>query len=198
MDAIVEAAGQLLVTQGRAAVTTNAVAAHAGVSIGSLYQYFPNKEAIFGALQDKHRDQVMPLIQHVLANLAADPNVDMVEGVLALMRAMVEIHKEAPDRMRALAEELHEDHSVVDIASFANAVAEILAGRSGRPASKLRARAWLACMTITQVGRALVHQPPPLDLEVILTDLGHMLRGLFGAPPATAESSLIPKPACSL
>src|ERR1017187_3771063 len=70
VDAIVEAAGRLLVEHGRLGVTTNAVAERAGVSIGSLYQYFPNKEAIFAALQERHRDQVMPLIQHTLARPA--------------------------------------------------------------------------------------------------------------------------------
>jgi len=72
VDAIVEAAGQLLVEHGRLGVTTNAVAERAGASIGSVYQYFPNKEAIFASLQERHRDQVMPLIQHTLARLA-DP-----------------------------------------------------------------------------------------------------------------------------
>jgi hypothetical protein len=35
-------------------------------------------------------------------------------------------------------------------------------------------------MTVTHVGRTLVHQPPPLDIEGILTGPEQMLRGLFG------------------
>ena len=49
-EAIVEAAAHILRDEGAAALTTNAVAARAGVSIGSLYQYFPNKQAIVRAL----------------------------------------------------------------------------------------------------------------------------------------------------
>ncbi len=49
-EAIVEAAAHILRDQGAEALTTNAVAARAGVSIGSLYQYFPNKQAIVRAL----------------------------------------------------------------------------------------------------------------------------------------------------
>lgn len=45
-DAIVEAGTQLLATEGYEAVTTNRVAELAGVSIGSLYEYFPNKQSI--------------------------------------------------------------------------------------------------------------------------------------------------------
>ncbi|MCE9650523.1 MAG: TetR/AcrR family transcriptional regulator [Parvibaculum sp.] len=45
-DAILMATAQILETQGEAALTTNAIAERAGVSVGSLYQYFPNKDAI--------------------------------------------------------------------------------------------------------------------------------------------------------
>ncbi|PZA11724.1 TetR/AcrR family transcriptional regulator [Rhodopseudomonas palustris] len=48
--AIVEAAARILEQGGLGAFTTNAVAERAGVSIGSLYQYFPGKEALIGAL----------------------------------------------------------------------------------------------------------------------------------------------------
>jgi AcrR family transcriptional regulator len=50
VEAIVEAAARILETAGLEGYTTNAVAERAGVSIGSLYQYFPNKDAITLAL----------------------------------------------------------------------------------------------------------------------------------------------------
>lgn len=180
VDAIIEAAGQLLVSQGRAGVTTNAVAQRAGVSIGSLYQYFPNKEAIFAALQDKHRDQVMPLIHHTMTNLASDPSLDLVEAIVALMRAMVELHKEDPARMRVLAEELHEDRQAV-VPAFVDAIAELLSARTHLTAPALNAVAWLVCATVTHVGWTLVHQPPPIEVEEILAGMGRMLRGLVGS-----------------
>ena len=48
-EAIVEAAAQILEQYGAAAFNTNAVAERAGVSIGTLYQYFPDKQAILAA-----------------------------------------------------------------------------------------------------------------------------------------------------
>jgi AcrR family transcriptional regulator len=48
-EAIVEAAAQILERRGAEALTTNAVAERAGVSIGTLYQYFPDKQAILAA-----------------------------------------------------------------------------------------------------------------------------------------------------
>ena len=50
VGAIIEAAARILEQDGLGAFTTNAVAERAGVSIGSLYQYFPGKEALIGAL----------------------------------------------------------------------------------------------------------------------------------------------------
>lgn len=53
VEQILEAAEDLLVEQGVAWVTTARIAARAGVPIGSVYQYFPNKQAIFGALYER-------------------------------------------------------------------------------------------------------------------------------------------------
>lgn len=178
VDSIVEAAGQLLVIRGRAAITTNAVAARAGVSIGSLYQYFPNKESIFEALRERHRHQVMPLVQHALTNLA-DPKVDLVEGTVALMRGLAQLHESAPARMRVLVDELGEGEANIDGERFERCVIELLRARTALSAEALRPTAWLACMTLTHVGRTLVHHPPALDIETLLRDFAHMLRGLF-------------------
>jgi AcrR family transcriptional regulator len=178
VDAIVEAAGQLLVEHGRIGVTTNAVAERAGASIGSVYQYFPNKEAIFAALQERHRDQVMPLIQHTIARLG-DPGLDIVDVLVGLMRAMAELHADAPERLRAISQELHEEISGAEIQDFSEATTKILASRFNRTEDDVRPIAWLACVTLGNVGRTLVHHPPALDVEQLLAALAGMLRGLF-------------------
>src|SRR5580698_3008939 len=53
VEAILEAAARILETQGLEGYTTNAVAERAGVSIGSLYQYFPNRDALTAALIER-------------------------------------------------------------------------------------------------------------------------------------------------
>ena len=50
MNAIIEASARILEGQGHSGFTTNAVAELAGASIGTLYQYFPDKDALLGAL----------------------------------------------------------------------------------------------------------------------------------------------------
>ncbi|MBN8888614.1 MAG: TetR/AcrR family transcriptional regulator [Rudaea sp.] len=59
VDAIVEAAARILARRGWAGFTTNEVAAVAGVSVGSLYQYFPNKLALAEAIRRRHLDAVL-------------------------------------------------------------------------------------------------------------------------------------------
>jgi AcrR family transcriptional regulator len=64
VDAILEAAARILETDGLAACSTNAVAQRAGVSIGSLYQYFPNRDALTVALIERETTQLLNDVQH--------------------------------------------------------------------------------------------------------------------------------------
>lgn len=88
---ILEAAAQLFAEIGYEAATTNAIAARAHTSIGSLYQFFPNKEAILHALADRYLDELRLLYDHVLtsdkAALALPELVDHIINPLAEFKA---------------------------------------------------------------------------------------------------------------
>ena len=70
VHAILEGAASLLERQGLEGYTTNEIAARAGVSIGSLYQYFPNKDAVTIALIER---EMVGMVDEVLAALALTP-----------------------------------------------------------------------------------------------------------------------------
>jgi AcrR family transcriptional regulator len=59
IDAIFEATIQVLLANGPEAITTGQIAERAGVSVGSLYQYFPNKRALLAAVVQRHVGQVV-------------------------------------------------------------------------------------------------------------------------------------------
>jgi len=59
VDVIFEAAARIFEKVGFQAATTNAIAERAGVSVGSLYQYFPNKLAVLSALRERHFEEKM-------------------------------------------------------------------------------------------------------------------------------------------
>jgi AcrR family transcriptional regulator len=66
VEVVLEAVQRVLRRHGAEAITTNRVAEAAGVSIGSLYQYFPDKQAIFMALHDRHVDEVRHVIERTM------------------------------------------------------------------------------------------------------------------------------------
>jgi AcrR family transcriptional regulator len=65
VEAILEATIQVLVTVGKERLTTTRVAHRAGVSVGTLYQYFPNKSALLQAVIQRHLDEVAEAVERV-------------------------------------------------------------------------------------------------------------------------------------
>ncbi len=57
---ILDAAARIFDERGYRATTTNHVAEEAGVSVGSLYQYFPNKDALLTGLTERHLEDALP------------------------------------------------------------------------------------------------------------------------------------------
>lgn len=73
VSAILQAAIQVLAKEGAARFTTARVAGKAGVSVGSLYQYFPNKAAILFRLQSDEWVQTTTMLQRILENQETPP-----------------------------------------------------------------------------------------------------------------------------
>jgi AcrR family transcriptional regulator len=94
VEAVLDAVIRILKREGADAVTTNRIAEVAGVSIGSLYQYFPDKRAIFTALHDRHIEQIDRLVERTLVERAAAP-LDELMG--AMVEAMVDAHTTDPE-----------------------------------------------------------------------------------------------------
>jgi AcrR family transcriptional regulator len=88
-DAILEAATRIFGERGYAGATTNEIAELAGVSIGSLYQYFPNKDALIGALQSHHKTEIAAAVKTVLD---AAPDRPIRQSIAALAGAWFAIH----------------------------------------------------------------------------------------------------------
>ena len=103
VDALMEATARILVTEGFDHASTNKIARLAGVGIGSLYQYFPNKEALVGAVVDRHKDETMQVVRAALAKVALRP-VD--EAIAALVRVGIDAHRVNPKLHRVLSEQI--------------------------------------------------------------------------------------------
>ncbi len=76
VDALVEATARVLIKEGYDRASTNKIAAKAGVSIGSLYQYFPSKEALVAAVIERHTQALSQAVSNALLKVAATPDRD--------------------------------------------------------------------------------------------------------------------------
>jgi len=99
VDAILDAAARVLVQRGYAATTTNAVAEVAGVSVGSLYQYFPNKDSLIAALHDRHGRQMSALLD---AALLQHRGSSLPEALAGVIESAVKAHQLDADLHRVL------------------------------------------------------------------------------------------------
>ena len=89
VDDVLQAVQLVVKRHGTQAITTNRIAEAAGVSIGSLYQYFPDKRAIFTALHARHVDDVRRAIEQTTA---AYPSAPLGEFARELVQGLMNVH----------------------------------------------------------------------------------------------------------
>ena len=99
VDVILEATTRVFDDLGYEATTTNRVAERAGVSIGSVYQYFPNKDALLTALHERHIDEVTASVASVLNTGAARP---WREQLRAVVDEILRLHTQRPRLQQVL------------------------------------------------------------------------------------------------
>ncbi len=101
VEAVVEAGARILSKQGWSGFTTNKVAEAAGVSIGSLYQYFPDKLSLVDAIRRRHIDDSLDAVRSALAE--TESRVEFVETLVA---NLIEAHSLHPGLHRVLLDEV--------------------------------------------------------------------------------------------
>lgn len=102
VDLIIEATARILMRDGFDRASTNRIAREAGVSVGSLYQYFPTKEAIVAAVIDRHMEELMAVLRDAFVTVADRP---VQEGARALVTVMIDAHRVDPGLHRVLVEQ---------------------------------------------------------------------------------------------
>ena len=98
VDAVLEAAARVLVKHGYEHATTNRIAEVAGVSVGSVYQYFPNKQSMVRALLERHVENAMALRPPELAR----SDIELRERFRLSVRWHLEVHAADPALHRVL------------------------------------------------------------------------------------------------
>jgi AcrR family transcriptional regulator len=115
VDALVEATARILVREGFDKASTNRIAEVAGVSVGSLYQYFPSKEALVAAVIERHSQEIRQTVRGELADAMSLP---VEQAVRTLVAVAVKAHRVDPRLHRVLAEQIPRVGKLENVETF--------------------------------------------------------------------------------
>jgi AcrR family transcriptional regulator len=183
VERIIEAGRKVLAKEGYEAFSTNRVAEVAGVSPGSLYQYFPDKSALLDVIRDRYWDDVASRVASSLADRTGDMGPTMIRDTAdALLTALEDdagllrvINFELPiaqirDRRSALEQRVRELLTV-----YLHAHPRI----SRRPDPS--AAAWVIVLALENLTLRWVLDRPRLGRDVLLDEIAALVGGYLRA-----------------
>ncbi|MFE7073910.1 TetR/AcrR family transcriptional regulator [Streptomyces sp. NPDC057620] len=175
-ERILSAAAHVFAEYGYAAGTTNRIAEHARVSIGSLYQYFPNKDAILAKLLVRHIDR---------GGWAGADELDLSPGsleeaVLALVRDAIDHHRDDPQLLRMMIEEAPVSSELIEAMDRhgkdrVRQIRDVLARHPDVRVEDLDMAAELVVGTVEMNTHKLMASPHPIQVERLERELTAML-----------------------
>jgi AcrR family transcriptional regulator len=176
VDAIVEAAIQILQSDGEERLTTNRIAERAGVSIGSLYQYFADKEAIVEAVAERERDKVVSSILKTLSGVDAEDFEAVTREVIRTMVGAFARRRRA--RRIVLLTMLRRwqdtpDKGADEVAQFLVDAAVRTKAKDGRPVTPVSAFVLTRAMTGV-IRTAVLENSPYLETKEFEDELVHL------------------------
>lgn len=185
VDRIVEAGRAVLVDAGYDAFSTNKVAQQAGISPGSLYQYFPDKDAVIDVIVDRYWDEIADRIAAALSDrVGSQPGPGMVRDTVdALLRAL------EYDRalLRVVAEDLPVSHSRERRTALERRVRDLttlfLATAPGATGASPAMTAWMLTVVAENVAlRWVLDQPTGIEREQVIDEMVTLVGAYLLAP----------------
>jgi AcrR family transcriptional regulator len=182
VEAILQAAAEVFEAHGLEGGTTERIVERAGVSVGSLYQYFPNKRALLAAVAENTLADARGLQATYLASLDADPPPD--EALRGLIAFLVAVHDTQP-RLRCL---VFEDSDVRDalkddVDAFNDLLLEGLTryiDRQGQPDPQIKALV-LHMAVARLVHQFVLHPVPELPSDRAAEEVFRLAIGYLAA-----------------
>lgn len=175
--AILDATAQVLVERGYAGSSTNLIASRAGVSIGSVYQYFPNKDSLIAALRERHATDLYDTLDAVLTR--RNPQ-SLEEKLSAIVHGWMLAHQLEPDLHRVVEQEFpfferaHQDQIPI-YRTIVERVRQLLEEhREQLLPDNLDLATWMVLQTIESLIHAAttttplpVHQPAAIEQQIV-------------------------------
>ena len=172
--ALLKATAHILVKEGYESASTNRIAEAAGVSIGSLYQYFPSKEALVAAVVDRHMQEMLELLRAAVERVREQP---VAVATRELVRVMIDAHRVDPRLHRVLVEQVPrvgrlENIRAIDREAYALIRAYLEAHRDELRVADLDVASFVCVATVEALTHAAVVNRPDVlsDKSGVFTD----------------------------
>ena len=174
VSAILDATVQVLERQGTDAATTSRIAEVAGVSVGTLYQYFANRDAILDALQDREFERASEMMSRVLARGAYGSDREVARAVI---EGLLDLHSAAPALHRLLVVEGLRVTPTERVQAFDMRIIALIRGFLMLAGARIRRpNLDAASFVVYQAVRAsmlacLLERPPGLDADALVSEI---------------------------
>lgn len=185
VERIITAAHSVLVSQGYEGASTNRIAAEAGVSPGSFYQYFPDKHAVLDVVIERYAGRMRARITDAFMSTLAEPSLEA--AVRANVIALIEAFEENGPLLRVLAEQLPRSADASRY-EFTHHIDELLAAflRVRLPAGESSSGsadgvAWVMVRAVENLTISYVLDPPSVDRGTIVDEITALLTGYLTA-----------------
>ncbi len=162
VESISEATVQVLLSHGAEKLTTTRVAARAGVSVGTLYQYYPNKKSLLFAVLENHFDHVATMVEAACESARHKPLAEMIRE---MVEGFVDAKMERAD---------------ISVALYR------VAGDVGGPAlvKQVNQRSRKAVEAMLETAPDIKSPPDKFAIEIMLSAMAGTMRSLLEAGPS--------------
>ena len=186
VEALIEATARVLRTEGAEAVSTNRVALVAGVSVGSLYQYFPGRDALIYAVLERQERAQLALMSEALQAPLGGPLPSLVRRVVS---TLVHFHRDDPKLTRVLLEQRRRLISLKPLPELEQAFGAVIVAALEARADELRElpleiAAFIIQRTVDALAfETVVRRPELLDDPRFEDEIVELILRYVGATP---------------
>ncbi len=178
VERILDAATRVLAERGYDGASTNRVAAEAGISNGSLYQYFPNKDAIVVAVLDRFADRLAARLGAEIEAVVSEP---WQAGGRALLEAQIRLLEEDAELLRVIVEQVPRLGPFDKLDALRQRLADmvriyLLLNRDRfRPDLDVDTALWLITETVGHLTIRYVLDRPPIPRDRMVDELAALI-----------------------
>ncbi|ROO89566.1 TetR family transcriptional regulator [Actinocorallia herbida] len=176
VENILDATARILATSGYDGASTHRIAAEAGISPGSLYQYFAHKDAVIAATVERMIEQIGAHLIETFETLSADPGTDTVRPIVAAVLDATEQNREL---VRVLVEQMPRLGGSDEIKTLERRATDLAFGHLAAPATPHDpATLWMALQALQHITIRYVLDRPAIPRDTFLNELTTLIKTL--------------------